>query len=182
MTHAPATRSAAQRGITLIETLSTLVVLAMALGSALPNFEPLRQRAELLGLAAQVETDLQFARSEAVARNRTVRLTLREQGGSTCYMVHTGPAAACSCSHAGPASCGESGAVLRAFALSADDRVQIRSTVKSLTFDPVKGTVTPAATLRAEAKDGLTLHRVVNLLGRVRSCSPGGKVIGEKAC
>jgi type IV fimbrial biogenesis protein FimT len=51
-----------------------------------------------------------------------------------------------------------------------------------MTFDPVKGTVTPTATLRVESKDGRALHQVVNLLGRIRTCSPGGKLPGEKTC
>jgi type IV fimbrial biogenesis protein FimT len=60
--------------------------------------------------------------------------------------------------------------------------VQVRSASKSLTFDPLKGTVTPTATLRVEGKDGRAIHQVINLLGRVRSCSPNGRVLDERAC
>jgi type IV fimbrial biogenesis protein FimT len=182
MNHRQDARRSTQRGVTLIESLSVLTVLALALGVTAPSIEPLRQRIELLGAAAQLETDLQLARSQAVALNRTVHLTLRESSAGTCYLIHTGPAASCSCSPAEAARCGETGEVLRAVAFAADARVQIRSAVKSLTFDPVKGTVTPTATLRAEAKDGRALHQVVNLLGRVRTCSPAGALPGEKPC
>jgi type IV fimbrial biogenesis protein FimT len=58
----------------------------------------------------------------------------------------------------------------------------VRSASKSLTFDPVKGTVTPTATLRVEARDGRAIHQIVNLLGRVRSCTPGGRVSDERSC
>jgi type IV fimbrial biogenesis protein FimT len=58
----------------------------------------------------------------------------------------------------------------------------VRSASKSLTFDPVRGTVTPTATLRVEARDGKAIHQIVNLLGRVRSCSPQGLLAGERAC
>lgn len=173
-----------QRGITLVEAMSTLAIVSIALGSALPHFGSLRQRAALSGAAAQIETDVQFARSQAVALNRTVHLSLREVAGRTCYMVHTGAAADCSCGEAGQgeARCGGGAELLRSVTLNANEDVQLRSATRSLTFDPVKGTVTPTATLRVEARDGRAIHQVVNLLGRVRSCTPRGGVPGERAC
>jgi type IV fimbrial biogenesis protein FimT len=60
--------------------------------------------------------------------------------------------------------------------------VQVRSASRSVTFDPVRGTVTPTATLRVEARDGRAIHQVVNVLGRIRSCSPQGLAAGERAC
>lgn len=182
MIHPQPSRRSSQRGVTLIETLSGLAVVSVTVGLAAPALDALRQRMELHGAAAQIETDLQFARSEAVARSRTVRMTLHESIGGSCTIVHTGPAAACSCAGAAGASCGAAGEVLRSMWLPADGRVRIRSAVRSVTFDPVKGTVTPTATLRIESRDGRALHQVVNLLGRVRTCSPGGKLPGERTC
>jgi type IV fimbrial biogenesis protein FimT len=149
----------------------------------LPSFTSLRQRADLAGVAAQLETDVQFARSQATAMGHPVRLTLRESAGATCYMVHTGPAAQCECGggEAG-ASCSGEAELLRSVALAASGSVQVRSASKSVAFDPLKGTVTPTATLRVEARDGRAIHQVVNLLGRVRSCSPSGRLGGELAC
>jgi type IV fimbrial biogenesis protein FimT len=98
-------------------------------------------------------------------------------------MVHTGPAADCSCGVAGqPAACSGTSELLRSMSLAERDDVQVRSSVKSMTLDPVKGTVTPTATLRVEARDGRAIHQIVNLVGRIRSCSPQGKVAGERAC
>jgi type IV fimbrial biogenesis protein FimT len=175
---------AAQRGISLIETMSVLCVVSVAIGSAIPSLGSLRQKAELAGAAAQVETDVQFARSQAVALNRTVQLTLREANGATCYIVHTGPAASCSCNGQEPnaSTCGDGSNLLRAVSFASQGIVQVRSASKSVTFDPVRGTVTPTATLRVEARDGRAIHQVVNVLGRVRSCSPQGPAVGESAC
>jgi type IV fimbrial biogenesis protein FimT len=154
----------------------------LVVGTALPSFASLRQRADLVGVAAQVETDVQFARSQAAAFGGTVRLSLREGQGGTCYMVHTGPAASCTCDGRQAAACSGDAELLRAVTLGAASDVQVRSASKSIVFDPVKGTVTPTATLRVEARDGRAIHQVVNLLGRVRSCSPGGRTAGETAC
>ena len=180
----PQTQCATQRGLTLIEALMVLAVVSIAIGSAVPSLSSLRQRADLGGTAAQVETDVQFAKSQAVASNRTTQLTLRESTDGTCYMVHTGPAANCTCSGRAnvQASCTGDAELLRAVSFAGQGPVQVRSASKSLTFDPFRGTVTPTATLRVEGKDGRAIHQVVNLLGRVRSCSPNGRVVDERAC
>lgn len=173
-----------QRGVTMIEAMSVLTILSLVMGSVLPGFKSLRQRADLMGVAAQLETDVQFARSQAAALNHTVRMTLREAQGATCYMVHAGPAADCRCGVAGAqvASCAGEATLLRAVALPATGDVQVRSASKSMAFDPLNGTVTPTATLRVEGRDGRALHQVVNLLGRVRTCSPSGRMAGELTC
>jgi type IV fimbrial biogenesis protein FimT len=179
----PTTNKPQQRGVTLVEATSVVAVLSIVVGSALPSFSSLRHRAELAGVAAQLETDVQFARSQAAAHGHPVQLTLRENGGSTCYMVHTGPAAQCSCgATAATAACSGDAELLRSVSLAPTGDVQVRSASKSIAFDPVKGTATPTATLRVEARDGRAIHQVVNLLGRVRSCSPGGRLTGVPAC
>ena len=171
-----------QRGVSLIEAMSVVAILSIVCGTALPSFTSLRQRADLAGVAAQLETDVQFARSQATAMGHPVRLTLRERAGATCYMVHTGPDAQCECGGELAASCSGEAELLRSVALAASGSVQVRSASKSVAFDPLKGTVTPTATLRVEARDGRAIHQVVNLLGRVRSCSPGSRLGGELAC
>jgi type IV fimbrial biogenesis protein FimT len=174
----------AQRGVSLIETMSVVCVVSLAIGTAMPSLGSLRQKADLAGAAAQIETDVQFARSQAVALNRTVQLTLREANGATCYIVHTGPAADCTCNgqEPGASSCEDGSQLLRAVSFASQGMVQVRSASKSITFDPVRGTVTPTATLRVEARDGRRIHQIVNLLGRVRSCSPQTNGTGERAC
>jgi type IV fimbrial biogenesis protein FimT len=175
---------ATERGVSLIEAMCVLVVLSLTIGSAVPTLASLRQKAELSGTAAQLETDVQVARSQAVALNHTVTLTLREADGATCYIVHTGPAGHCSCGGGAPggAACSAGSELLRSVSFAANGPVQVRSASKSITFDAVRGTVTPTATLRVEARDGRAIHQVVNLLGRVRSCSPLGRVGGERVC
>jgi len=172
----------AQRGITLIESMCALSIASIVIGAAIPSLGQLRQKAHLRGVAAQLETDVQFARGQASALNRTVRLTLREVDGATCYIVHTGPAADCNCSGPNGAACGGTSEMLRAVSFAAGNPVQVRSATRSMTFDPVRGTVTPTATLRVEGSDGRALHQIVNLLGRVRTCSPAAGVVDERAC
>jgi type IV fimbrial biogenesis protein FimT len=51
-----------------------------------------------------------------------------------------------------------------------------------MAFDPLHGTATPTATWRVIARDGRAIHHVVNVMGRVRSCSPDAAVPGHRAC
>lgn len=164
--------SGRQRGVTAVEAMSVLAIIGILAGVTMPDAEPLRQRAELLGLASQVETDVHLARSEAVSRNRTVRFALQQAAdGGACYLVHVGTTPVCSCEDIQSNRCTAAG-VIRAMALPVTGRVTLQGNVQAMTFDPLKGTVTPAATLRLVARDGQALHQVVGLLGRVRTCSP----------
>ncbi|OYU94981.1 MAG: hypothetical protein CFE45_19905, partial [Burkholderiales bacterium PBB5] len=45
---------------------------------------------------------------------------------------------------------------------------------KSLIFDASKGTVTPTATLVVADRDGRSVRQVINIMGRLRACSPTG--------
>lgn len=58
----------------------------------------------------------------------------------------------------------------------------IRANVAPMRFDPTNGTVTPAGTVRVTGAGGRALHRVVSILGRVRSCSPGDSMSGVRPC
>ena len=49
-------------------------------------------------------------------------------------------------------------------------------------LDPLKGTVTPTSTMRVVGHDGREIHKVINIMGRVRTCSPGARVGGVPAC
>ncbi|MBZ8141492.1 fimbrial assembly protein [Rubrivivax gelatinosus] len=158
-----------ERGLTLIESAVTVGIAAIVLGMAVPGFASLRERERLRAVAAQFETDVAFARSLAVTQSDTLRL---EFGGARCWVLHDGPPG-CSCGDDGALQCGER-RVLRVMALGAEHPVQLRSNSRALAFDDLRGTVTPTATVRLSLPDGSQLNAVVNLMGRVRWCSPSG--------
>lgn len=162
-----------QTGLSLIECAIVTAVTALALGAALPSFEEARARRQLEGVAAQLETDLQLARAEAVARNEPVRVSFAQDEAGSCYWLHTGARPEPHCAARPDA--------LRQVRLDAGSAVQLQSNSASLLFDPVKGTVTPTATLKLQSPVG-RVHLVVNVMGRIRSCSPDAALPGLPRC
>lgn len=171
-----------QRGVTLIEACIVMTIAGVVVGITVPGLQSLFDARRLGGVATQLATDIQFVRSEAVARNRAVRLSFHAHPGSTCYVVHTGTAAQCDCDAAGPAVCTGGAEQIKTVHLPAAERVTLQANVASVLFDPLHGTGTPAGTLRVIGADGREVQHVVNIMGRVRSCSPLGAVAGYRAC
>ena len=62
------------------------------------------------------------------------------------------------------------------------DRVRLQTNVSSMLIDPLHGTVSPTGTLRLIGDDTRSVNHVVNIMGRVRSCSPLAAVPGYRAC
>ena len=175
-------RPAAQCGITLIEAAIVLAITAIVATSAVPSLQRVVDARRLEGAATQLAADIQFIRSEAVARNEPLRLSFHATTDGSCYVIHTGAAAECSCAAPGPAQCSGGAREIRTATLTPADRVSLQANVGSLLFDPLHGTSSPAGTLRLIGTHDRAIHHVVNIMGRVRSCSPQAAVPGYRAC
>jgi len=134
------------------------------------------------GVATQLATDIQFTRTDAVARNQPLRLSFYAGAGGSCYVIHTGNRSQCQCRAEGPAECVGDARQIKTVTLAAADRVVLQANAGSVLFDPLHGTSTPAATLRLLDPHLREVQHVVNVMGRVRSCSPAGAVPGYSAC
>jgi len=169
-----------QRGLTLVESLIGLAITALTVGLSVPSFGSARERRHLEGAAAQLETDIQLARSEAVQAGHTVRLRFA-RNGENCYVIYTGRTDGCSCTSDGATRCTGNAQALHAAALDRSG-VQMQSNVNAMTFEPIQGTVTPTGTVSLLGQRAHTVRVVVNLMGRVRTCTPTRGFEGFKAC
>jgi type IV fimbrial biogenesis protein FimT len=177
-----APRACRQRGLTLIESLVAVAITSVATGVALPGFQQALQKRHLDGAAAQLHTDMQLARSLAVAQNRTLRISFKTGSYGSCYVVHSGSANDCSCDASGVPACSNGAHALRSVNFEATGAVQLRSNVASMVLDPTKGTVSPTGTLQVVGRDNRAVHLVVNVMGRARLCTPSAGLQGYAAC
>ena len=173
-----------QLGVTLIEACVVLAITAVLAASVMPGMQMLIDIRRLDGAATELATDIQFARAEAVARNEPLRLSVHGNGGGagTCYLIHTGATADCSCVSPGPAQCIADAQAIKTVVLSAADRIRLEANAASILFDPLHGTSSPTATLRLTDHQERAVHHVVNVMGRVRSCTPSFAMPGYRAC
>jgi len=156
-------------GLTLVELLIALAVLAILAGAAAPPFLALIDRLRLRGVTAAVHADLALARMEAVRRNAVVSVSFRSDPatGDWCYAFSDrGP---CDCLAA--RDCELQGIPGRRAAGAARHRVRLSTNFRDGTaaFYPARGTAT-AGTVRLQAGPGHTQIRL-SVLGRLRVCS-----------
>jgi len=160
-----------QQGLTLVEAAVVVAIVAISVTAAVPSLQRLLEQRRLDAAASELAATLQLARNESIARNRVVRFAHDEING--CHLLHTGAAGACRCTPQGGGECASGATLIRS---------AIQGNAASLAFDPLHGTVTPTATWRVSARDGRAIHHVINVMGRVRSCSPDAAVPGYAAC
>jgi type IV fimbrial biogenesis protein FimT len=97
-----------QLGVTMVEMMTVVVLAGVLLAIAAPSFRDMLERRRLEGQANELVTDLAYAKSEAVARNRNV--VLITGGGGACYTIAawTAPASragSCDCTATPGARC-----------------------------------------------------------------------------
>jgi len=80
-----------QHAFTLIELLVAVAVVAIVLTIAVPSFFDYLLVQRLKSINAQLVTDFNFARSEAVTRNTISRVVFDDNATLTCYTIFTNP-------------------------------------------------------------------------------------------
>ena len=172
-------------GFTMIELMTVLVIAGVLLSLAMPSFRELLARNRIEGVAGELSTDLQYARSEAVSRNTQVGLIV----GANCYtvfVVGTAPATSCT-------SLGTGGDSIKAVT------IDVAATSLAFTsnggqsfiqFDPVRGMATDAGGVNdwsgfvnvSSTAGNWQLRADVTNFGRARACSPSGTFKGYPSC
>lgn len=82
----------AQKGVSLVELLIGIAVLALLIAAGLPNITQFLQNTQLRGRAESIMSGIQLARTEALRRNTAVRFTLTTDITGSCAASSTGTA------------------------------------------------------------------------------------------
>ena len=182
MTNFRPPRAAGLHGYSLVEACVVAALVALMLTLAVPGFGALLERKRLEGSAHQLAADLQWMRSEALARNEPLRFSLHTTALGSCTVVHTGNRSDCRCDGTGPAVCGGDAIALKTSHWPAAQGITVAANVSSMLYDPMQGTTSPGGSVRVTDRQGRGITHVVNIMGRVRSCSPSGSVAGYRTC
>ena len=159
-------------GVTLIESLVVLAVLGVLATQAVTQLPDLIDRRRVEATASEAAALLQTARWSAQSTTRSLRASFRHDAGGSCMLIHVA-AADCTCGASARPTCDQPDAIVGVLQVPASRGVAIHANVASILYDPLLGTATPAATVRITGVRGLELRQVVNLMGRVRTCSAG---------
>ena len=177
-----------QAGFTLVELMIVVALVAILLSLAAPSFRETIARNRLEGVATELSTDFQYARSEAVARNAQVGLFV----GSNCYTVFAvGTTAATGC-----ATLGTGATVIKSVtSATIPSSVSLAFASNAATpqahiqFDPVRGMAADSTGTNWEGQVTVStsvgnwqLRTAVTNAGRVKTCSPSGTFKGYAAC
>jgi prepilin-type N-terminal cleavage/methylation domain-containing protein len=126
------------RGFTVIELMTVMVIAAILLVIAAPSFNDMLAKRRLEGQANELVTDLSYAKSEAVQRNRSVFLRTHPTS-NTCYIIGAlpDPAGTADCSCDATPRCSGGATELKTVLLG--NGVTVTSN-RRITFEPVRGT------------------------------------------
>jgi len=84
-------RQSRARGFTIVELLVTITVLGIVMMLGLPNISAWLQNTQIRSGADAMVSGLQFARAEALRRNRPVRFNLVDTLDASCSLATAGP-------------------------------------------------------------------------------------------
>ncbi|MDE2079796.1 MAG: GspH/FimT family pseudopilin [Burkholderiales bacterium] len=179
-------------GFTLIEMLVAVAVLVILVTVAAPSFTQLIAQQRLKRINAELVTALQYARTEAVARNTSIQFMLMRSSAMTCYMVFIeGGVTDCDCTRTPGSACVLGlGAELQTTQIPIGTDVQVRrlsAGAAPLSFSSdgqMSGTPGASFTIRTSRISGApgTLVTTVNPMGRPSVCTPDGSVSGVPTC
>ena len=187
------------QGFTLVELLIAVAVIAIILVVAAPSFRDMVLMQRLRSITAQLVTDLQFARNEAVSRGTLLRLSFRTNADMTCYTLYTSSVNdnRCDCRLGPGAACVNGNVEVRTVQVPRSLGVQVAIPVvefgSAFAFDNVTGGLfviptdndaRPFDGIRVESfiDDPRKLVVRINRTGRPLVCAPVGSTMTEPAC
>lgn len=192
------------QGFTLIELMVVVAIIAVVLLLAAPSFRKTIEMQRVRGVQDEFITNLQLARSEAVARQVPVHVYIRPAGGGygACYSLFTDSnkaigswSVACDCRAAEGARCtAATTSEVKTVMLEAGHGIDFTLLVDRFAFDPIfAGLIVPQTESRsvAEAQGvtvslGIDTERMIrtriSVPGRPIMCAPPSSKVLIESC
>lgn len=163
-----------QHGFTIIELMVTVIIAGVLVTIAAPAFTDMLERRRLEGAANELVTDLNYAKSEAVQRNRNVMLRT-DPAGTGCYTIAVWTSGTGDCNCAATPRCTGGPTELKTVTLA--NGATVTSNVR-FDFEPVRGGLEPVPPNPATAASAVVALGVrnytvqVTAYGRVSPLTP----------
>ncbi|MEJ6000288.1 GspH/FimT family pseudopilin [Paucibacter soli] len=156
-------RRTSNRGMTLVELMVTVAVVVILLVIAVPGSVDMFRRLRVEGVANELATDLQYARSESIRRREDVTLVSSADGSS--YTLTGVPSAT----------------MLKTVTLPSGTSLSAAVTIR---FESLRGSATATGTIDVSAAGSTgRLRLAVDEVGRVSTCVAAGTFMGSaKPC
>lgn len=195
-----------RRGFTLIEMVIVVALMGVIVALAAPSLAEVIQMQRLRGVQAQLVTDMQFARSEAISRNTVLRVDFRNTSQFSCYTLYTapfvqGPAGPCDCTQGAGNACNglPNRKEIRTVQVPASSGVTVKALevpdqcYSSFGFDPATGgllsnpnddgpTAIDDFRIDVYLDNARKLRTWMERSGRPTVCTPTGATMPEAAC
>lgn len=163
-------------GHSLIQALVCLAILATLSVQALVMATGWIQAQRSDAMAKKLRNAFVFARSEALSSRVEHRISFFNSTSGSCLVVYSSTASTrCTCNSNGQAVCA-AGAVARLVeVLPHSTGIQLSSNSASVGIEPRSGLVTPTVSVDLRPTIAPPTRHIVNISGRLRTCSPDGK-------
>lgn len=191
------------RGFTLIELMVVVAVVAVLMALVGPSVQSLIQVQRLRGVHSQLNTDLLFARSEAVRLKTPVHVAVWSASATSpaCYIIFSDTnavrpfSASCDCREPAVSRCSSAATrEIKTVVLESWTGIDLKALQDTRSaIDPYSGTIivtaddmgnTQGSALEIEASLDTTrvLRTVMDLGGVVRGCSPAASKVKTVSC
>lgn len=180
-------------GLTLIELMVTLAVMAIIATMAVPGMNNYMKINRLRGATSQFYADVQFARSESIKRKADISVSITSDGGNSwCYGIDQNTGCDCSITDTTDANA-------CTLSISGTNVLKVRTSqeypdinlishngtnLTYTTFHSIRGTASSANAAIFQSNDSFETHVDVSILGKVSACTPAGSssVSGYSIC
>ena len=176
---ARAAKAPTRAGVTLIEMMITLAVMAVLGAMAMPSLSALAARQRLLSAAHQLQADVALAKLESAKRGQAVYLRF-QPGSAWCWHLTTGPGGDCHQTAAGQAH-----GVLRVVRAADHPGIDLLE-ASTIGIDLSRPGSLPGPQAAGQAlfatREGFQLWVRVGPQARASLCSVGLPISGTQAC
>lgn len=169
-------------GLTLIEVLIGIALLAVVLALVAPSIRDLIAAQRVRSVNAELVTDLQYARSEAVRRSIDVLVYFRTGTASTCYTI-SAASEVCNCLLGPGRACSNPAREIKTVSVSRRIGIEVSASAPSITYNFSDGRPSISnLEVTVNSPERGALKTVTNAAGRPSVCSPGGAFREVQPC